>query len=383
MNGKGTPNAVYIVETLMGVFGVTEEGKIVERVLYPPDPKQIAVALDRQSDGEVTREVSEIVEKLKQRGFGKFVFSNNALVETLREDHELATETRKTLEPTESLRDKLEGLAVELGVVDDASKFYTLIHEVSMLRARRAVQRAQSERESTISQTVQLLNELDKTLNSLSGKLREWYGLHFPELGRHVQSHETYARIVNTFGDRANLDAGALGEMGFKGGKTSAIIRAAQDSMGAPLMSEDLEQLRRFSSHLLSLYGYRPEIEDHVASTAREVAPNLSEVAGPVLGAKLIEKAGGIRRLAMMPSSTIQILGAEKALFRAKKTRSKPPKHGLIFQHPFVHSRPRKLRGRAARALAAKLSVAARADAFSGNPIGAELRKELEEKEIQ
>ena len=147
-------------------------------------------------------------------------------------------------------------------------------------------------------------------------------------------------------------------------------------------MHEDLEQIQKLASHLLSLYGYRPELEAHVASTAQEVAPNLSEVAGPVLAAKLIEKAGSVTKLAMMPSSTIQLLGAEKALFRAKKYRSKPPKHGLIFQHPYVHSKPRKLRGRAARMLAAKLAIAARADAFSGNPIGAELVKELEEAEF-
>ncbi len=149
--------------------------------------------------------------------------------------------------------------------------------------------------------------------------------------------------------------------------------------MGAPLTHEDLEQIQNLASHLLSLYGYRPELESYIAATAREVAPNLSEVAGPVLAAKLIEKAGSVRKLAMMPSGTIQLLGAEKALFRAKRSRSKPPKHGLIFQHPYVHPKPRKLRGKASRSLAAKLAIAARADAFTGNPIGAELRKELEE----
>ncbi len=382
MNRKDSTGTVFIVETLIGVFGLSEGGEMIERVLYPANPKQIAAALERQSEGEVTREVAEIIEKLRQREFRKFILSNRALAETVSEKYDLKTETETILEPGECLRDNLEGLAVELGLVDDSTNFYSLSHEVSMLRARRAVQKAQSRREATISQTVQLLDELDKTLNILSSKLSEWYGLHFPELIRHVHSHETYARIVNEFGDKANLDAEALGELGFKGGKTSAILRAAQGSMGAPLTPEDHEQLMKFSSHLLSLYGYRPEIESHVASTAMEVAPNLSEVAGPVLAAKLIEKAGGLRKLAMMPSSTVQIIGAEKALFRAKRTRSKPPKHGLIFQHPYVHSRPRKLRGRAARVLAAKLSLAARADAFTGNPLGARLKKELEETEI-
>ena len=125
----------------------------------------------------------------------------------------------------------------------------------------------------------------------------------------------------------------------------------------------------------------REELEGHISSTAQEVAPNLSEVAGPVLAAKLIERGGGLNKLAMKPSGAIQILGAEKALFRAKKTRARPPKHGLIFQHPFVHSKKRKLRGRSARVLASKLALAARADAFTGNYMGDELKRQLDEYE--
>ncbi len=376
---RGAPGDVFVVETLIGVFGVTEGDEVVERVLYPPDPKQIAATQDRQSIGEVTKEVAELIEKLMQRGFTRYLFSNRALAEAVGVKFDIAAEARLHPSTDRGLRDRLEGLSVEYGFVGMTSQFYALSHEVSMLRARKAVQRAQSERGAVISQTVQLLNELDKTLNVLSGKLREWYGLHFPELGRHVDSHEVYARIVRAFGDRAGMEEKALGDMGFKSRKASEIVRSARSSMGASLNQYELEQIQKLASHLLSLYGYRPELEAHIASTAQGVAPNLSEVAGPVLAAKLIEKAGGVRRLAMMPSSTIQLLGAEKALFRAKRSRSKPPKHGLIFQHPYVHSKPRKLRGRAARSLAAKLAIAARADAFTGNPIGAELRKELEE----
>lgn len=379
---SGVPCDVFVVETLIGVFGVTEGDEIVDRVLYPPDPKQIAAAQDRQSTGEVTKEVAELIEKLRQRGFTRYLFSNRTLAEAVGEKYGVATDVRLHSGPDKGLRDRLESLSVEHGVVESASQFYDLSHRVSMLRARKAVQRAQSERGAVISHSVQLLNELDKTLNVLSSKLREWYGLHFPELGRLVDRHEAYARIVQTFGDRAGMEEEALSDMGLKGRKASKIVRSAQDSMGAPLMHEDLEQIQKLASNLLSLYDYRQELEAHIASTAQEVARNLSEVAGSVLAAKLIEKAGGVRKLAMMPSSRIQLLGAEKALFRAKKSRSKPPKHGLIFQHPYVHSKPRKLRGKAARSLAAKLAIAARADAFTGNPIGAELKKELEEKDF-
>jgi nucleolar protein 56 len=150
--------------------------------------------------------------------------------------------------------------------------------------------------------------------------------------------------------------------------------------MGGPLLPEDEEHLKSLASNLVSLYAYRESLEGLIKGVAEEAVPNLSVVAGPVLAAKLIEKAGNLKKLAMMPSGTVQLLGAEKALFRSKKTGAKPPKHGLIFQHSYIHAKPRKLRGKAARSLAAKISIAARADAFSGNPIGAELRRQLDEE---
>jgi nucleolar protein 56 len=229
-----------------------------------------------------------------------------------------------------------------------------------------------------IAQTVQLLEELDKSLNVLSGKLREWYGLHFPELDRIVGDHRTYAELISKFGSREGITTKELSAMKLRG-KSNKIVSASENSMGAPLLPEDEEQMKRLAENLLSLYSYRAELERHISRVVEEVAPNLSKVAGPVLAAKLIEKSSGLRKLAMMPSSTVQVLGAEKALFRAKKTNAKPPKHGVIFQHPYIHTKPRRERGRAARNLASKLSLAARADAFSGNAIGNELRRELEE----
>jgi len=346
---------IYVEESILGVFGINETNEIVERTLYPPDPKQIAAALSRQQDGEVTREVEETVEKLIQRGFNRFVFTNKALAE--------AVARRWDVE-------------VEVSTVTDAANF----HEVSVLMARRAVGRALSEREALINRTVQAIGELDKTLNALSSKLREWYGVHFPELNRLVEDHRTYAKIVGALGDRGSFTPEALSDAGLPRAKAERVAEAARGSMGAPLGPEDLAPVRRLSEHLLALYGYRRSLEEYLSDLAKEVAPNLSEVAGPMLAARLIEKAGGLRRLSMMPASTIQLLGAEKAMFRALRSGARPPKHGLIFQHPVVHNAPRRMRGRAARSLAAKLAIAARADAFSGKSIGAQLRRELDSK---
>lgn len=372
--------SIYVIETLIGIFGLTKEGVIVEKVLFPPDSKQIATAIDRLRRGEVIKEIAELAEKMKQRGYRKFVFSSKTLAESIGESYNVETILWDRLEPTRKLRENLEELAIEYGLMNDVNEFNSVSHEVSLLMARKAIQRAQSDRGAAVNQSVQLLNEIDRTLNVLSNKLREWYGLHFPELDRQVDHHKTYANIVEKFGDRSNINIEGLVELGFRSSKSSNLIKMAEKSMGAPMIPEDNEQLKGLALNILGLYEYRQKLELYISSLAVEVAPNLSEVAGTILAAKLMEKARGIKNLAMKPSSTIQVLGAEKALYRSKKSGSRPPKHGLIFQHPYIHSKPKKARGHLARVLAGKLAIAARADAFSGSSIGVQLRKELDEK---
>ena len=366
------------METLIGIFAFTHDNDIVERVLYPRDAKRINAALERHVAGEPSKEMMEMVEKLLQRGFETVIISNEALADALR-GAGVNVEISVDSGPEDFVRENIESIAVDFKAVEDRAQYYALSREVSVLSTRKAIQTAQSERGATITQTVQLLNELDKSLNVLSGKLREWYGLHFPELSRLVDDHGVYAKLIWSLGDRSGLTPEKMGELEL-GDRAKKILSASEDSMGAPLLPEDGEHLKSLASNLVSLYSYRESLEALIKGIAEEAVPNLSEVAGPVLAAKLIEKAGNIKKLAMMPSSTVQLLGAEKALFRARKTGAKPPKHGLIFQHPYVHAKPRHLRGKAARTLSAKISLAARADAITGNPIGAELRRQLDEE---
>lgn len=136
---------------------------------------------------------------------------------------------------------------------------------------------------------------------------------------------------------------------------------------------------------MIGLYGLRQELETYLEKTMEEVAPNTKALVGPLVGARLIAFAGGLTNLARKPASTIQVLGAEKALFRSLKTGARPPKHGLIFQDTLLHDAKRWQRGKIARALAGKLAIAARADAFGGRHISDELKTHLEKriKEIQ
>ncbi|MEM2941317.1 MAG: hypothetical protein QW304_07215 [Thermoproteota archaeon] len=138
--------------------------------------------------------------------------------------------------------------------------------------------------------------------------------------------------------------------------------------------------IRRMAELYLKTGESRNAVEDYISMLMDEAAPNLSTVIGPLLGARLISKTGSLSRLASLPASTIQILGAEKALFRALRKKGRPPKHGIIFQHPWVHGSPRKIRGKAARLLASRIAVAARVDCFSGRFIGEELKKDVENR---
>jgi nucleolar protein 56 len=197
--------------------------------------------------------------------------------------------------------------------------------------------------------------------------LREWCELYFPALSKTVDSQKTYVKTVNE--KFSEIKTKKLTIENVNNEDLFSNLNLGENAANAKFVEEDRRQIELLSKHLLCLYDYRDEVENYIKNKVMEVAPNLSKISGPTLAAKLIEKAGSLKKLSMMPSSTIQLLGAEKALFRTKKFKSKPPKHGLIFQHPTVHSKPRKKRGKFARTLAGKLAIAARADYFSGNNI--------------
>ena len=367
----------HIEETLIGVFALAEDGRVLEKALYPKEPEKIARAITRQRNGEITKEVLKVAEGLMKRGFDAVTTTNIELAETLRGEYTFEVDVVDS-DPVDALREELPEIARQNNMVKDVEGYYEIGRQVSTLLTRGAVQDALGGKEAQITQTDQLLGELDTSLNGLSSRVREWYGLHYPELSRIIRDHEKYLRFITEIGERASVTQEKLDALGLQRRETTGIIKGTEGSMGAPLSPEDLTEVQRLATQVLSLYKYRGKLMEYVGGLASEAAPNVSAIAGPTLAAKLIEKAGGIKRMAMMPSSTLQILGAEKALFRAVKTHAKPPKHGLIFQHPYVNAAPRGLRGLRARHLAAKLSIAARADAFSGNFIAEQLKKDLE-----
>jgi len=214
-----------------------------------------------------------------------------------------------------------------------------------------------------IIQAISTLDETDKIINLLSSRVREWYGLHFPELDNLIDTISGYSKIVMA-GRRDNLTQNTYLDAGFPEEKAEMLSLLQKKSRGGQISDENLAIVQNISKQVLDLFELRQSLEKHIESQMEIVAPNTSVILGSAVGARMLAKAGSLKRLATMPASTIQVLGAEKALFRALKTGAQPPKHGLLFQHQLVHAAPRWQRGKIARAIAAKAAIAARVDVY-------------------
>jgi len=211
---------------------------------------------------------------------------------------------------------------------------------------------------------VNLLEDLDNAFNLFAEQAREWFGVHFPELNRLVQDNEAFLKLI-ALGERKDFTEKSILKYYENKEKAREIEAKAKNSMGAELGKEDLKQIQLLAVNALELKKGREEIAKYIEGLMKELSPNFSELATPLIAAKLLSKAGSLKRLALMPSSTIQLLGAEKALFRHLKENAKPPKYGLIFAHPSVREARKELKGRTARKLSGKLSIAVKKDFFS------------------
>ncbi|XP_067232500.1 nucleolar protein 56 [Chanodichthys erythropterus] len=255
-------------------------------------------------------------------------------------------------------------------------------HSYSRAKVKFNVNRA----DNMIIQSIALLDQLDKDINTFSMRVREWYGYHFPELIKIVSDNSSYCKLAKLIGNRKELSEEsleALEEITMDSAKAQAILDASRSSMGMDISPIDLINIESFSSRVVSLTKYRQELQEYLRSKMGQVAPNLAALIGDVVGARLISHAGSLTNLAKYPASTVQILGAEKALFRALKTRGNTPKYGLIFHSTFIGRAAAKNKGRISRYLANKCTIASRIDCFSEVPtcvFGDKLRDQVEER---
>ena len=279
------------------------------------------------------------------------------------------------------LKEKKLDLIVTSGLVDSSAEAEELVREAAIYLAEAKIREASAKPDLQVIQSIQALDEVDKAANIFNSRLREWYGLHFPELSDILSEPEQYIDFILTVGHRDRVKD-FVSELKLAEKKVKVILEASEKSKGAEIREEDLSRVRMLAKEVKDLHALRKSLQRHIEVTMSKIAPNLTAIAGATIAARLIAKAGGLEKLARLPASTIQVLGAEKALFRALRTGAPPPKHGIIFQHKLVHSAPSWQRGKVARSLAAKIALAARVDAYRGEReerLDTQLEKRIEE----
>lgn len=374
-----------IVQCSFGFLALNEDNELLQKVLFPKKPQTAAKSLLKIETGKTPDEIIELVEILRKMDYDSFVFENDNFAEQVKQRLGVSVDVSGHSSAGELVRSGIERFAVETGFVNDAGEFNVWMHNVTMEIAKLRVKGTIEKRDLLVAQAILMLDDLDRGINVFMSHAREWYGTHFPELDRLMDKHETYARLVINLGSRDNFTLKNLEKEDLPKQKAEAIVKTAEASMGADLAETDLAQIQTLCQNIANLYQLRQTLETYLEKTMEEVAPNTKALAGSLLGARLIAIAGGLSNLSRKPASTIQILGAEKALFRSLKTGTLPPKHGLIFQHTFLHDAKRWQRGKIARALAGKLAIAVRTDAFGGRDIRAALKADLDKRvaEIQ
>ena len=368
----------YLVTSVIGPLLLDEKGNIIDSERWKGGVEDVASQLLTLDEGGIPEAVLDVVKRNKEK-----------IEELIVEDENLAINCRGILEEksirvepsnkvAKAFRANIAVYMIKLGLSEDEYRKFT--YDVSLALTRKKVRKAAEKRDLFIAQAINALDDVDKTINLFSSRIREWYGLHFPELDEILEEHEDYVKVVSLIGSREKISKEPLMKIGIKEDLAEKIVSAAKKSMGADITDFDIDAIRNVSNITLELFKARRRLEKYIDEAMLEVAPNVRGLVGPLLGARLISLAGGLSKLATLPASTIQVLGAEKALFRALRTGTRPPKHGVIFQYPAIHRSPRWQRGKIARALAAKLAIAARIDAFSGEYKADELKEELEKR---
>jgi len=323
-----------IVTKWFGVFLVDQKtGRIMDKRLMPTDADACAEKLALIQRGGILPEERELAEGRDKLAVG---------------------ERRQSELGKPEMYDSSRIVTTDYGF-DPA-----FMHEV-MIRLGRLRTSEPVSRDKSLVQAIREFDDLIEVANLLSERLHEWYGMYFPELAD-LAKDDRYAYLIAAKGSREDI----LEELGIE-----------LESMGADLDTADLEAVRSLARNLYDIYDSMSQTEEYITALVKDLSPNMCAVLGGPLSARLISLAGGLERLASLPSSTVQLLGAEKAMFRHLRSGKNPPKHGVIYQYPDLRKAPYWQRGNIARALAGKVLIAAKVDAYHGEFCGDRLNEEL------
>ncbi|KAH6774909.1 NOP56-like pre RNA processing ribonucleoprotein [Perilla frutescens var. hirtella] len=390
---------LLLFETPAGfaLFKVLDEAKLSKvedlgKEFDTPDSARQVVKLKAFSKFENTSEALSaatlLIDSKPSSGLRKFLRSHcdggdilavadsklgNAIKEKLKIE---CVHNNGVMELMRGVRSQLTDLISGLAAQDMAPMSLGLSHSLSRFKLKFSPEKV----DTMIIQAISLLDDLDKELNTYAMRVREWYGWHFPELAKIVTDNILYAKSVKLMGYRSNAAKLDFSEV-LPEEVEAELKEAAVISMGTEVSDLDLENIKDLCNQVLSLSEYRAQLYDYLKSRMNTIAPNLTALVGELVGARLIAHGGSLLNLAKQPGSTVQILGAEKALFRALKTKHATPKYGLIYHASLIGQAAPKHKGKISRSLAAKAALAIRCDALGDgedNTMGLENRAKLE-----
>ena len=353
---KADSNQLYMYSVVLTELGISVfNGDKIEKTFQFEDAvsQYIAIKKKEYESDELVKYLSSMQMGVKTSDESLLALLKNASIDArMMEGKEL--EDIQTTKPQ---------IIVDSGFADNLKDALERLRNFSLGLSSSRITDVSGSPDMHIIQAISTLDEIDKITNTMSSGLREWYGLHFPELENILDSINGYAHTV-IGGKRSDLTREIFEAAGFTESKIEMVLLAASNSRGADISDVNLSIVQSIAKQIIDFDSLREKLHKHIETEMNANAPNLSAILGATVGARILRKAGSLKRVATLPSSTIQVLGAEKALFRSLKTGSQPPKHGLLFQHAMVHAAPRWQRGKVARAIAAKTVIAARVDVY-------------------
>ena len=343
----------YITQCIAGFIAFNQDFEIVKMKLF--EENEIVENLIRIEENEILDEEIELINELELNCDDKVIIETTkrrSQFKSLENYENLIVETPNN--GGEYLRENLEDILIEIGFLSENEDYKELIQHYEKL-AINQIKKSSQEEDKLLIQAINSVDDIDESISKLVERIRDWYTIYFPEMDT-ISNNETYTKLIALSENREDIIEN------FKDQFNEDI----EYSSGADIEEADLLMLKSFAESIYSLQKSRKELEVYIDSKMEAIAPNLRDLLGATLGAKLIAHIGSIKRLATYPASVIQIMGAEKAIFRHLKTGERPPKHGLIFQHPSVRGAKWWNRGKIARNLALKITLAVRKDVFSG-----------------
>ena len=368
--------SIKIYSTVTGFFVFDDSNNLILFESYPKETETMASKILNLSQNNKSDELEKIFKEIISNEFETNSLEVMSFTKNLGKKCELNAKSEFYQEFVE----KLPQLLVEKNYIKDEAEYNNLVKEISIALSKQRVTDTSQRIDKNVVHGILSMDDIDKTTNLFASRIREWYGVHFPEIIKEVQSNPTLCKIITDIGVRENFTEDAVKQFGFSNDKSKRIVQLARSSMGAKFEENDLLPLQDVAQKTTLLFEERDKLDAYIEREIGRIAPNMQAVVGSAIAARMIALAGGLRELAMKPASTVQLLGAEKALFRALKTGAKPPKHGIIYQMPELHSCSWWQRGNIARAIAGRLTIAARVDAFQGEFIGDKLKSEVDNK---